>query len=416
MTKTPDDIFGDNLPSDKKTDLSEAIRKEGFREGQALTAKDFNGLMEKTQKWVKWLESEKQRIENTAKSNKALIDNHKNVTDENKRLINENRTLIDNHKNITDNNSTLIDNHKKLTDENKRLIDENRTLIDNHKNITDNNSTLIDNHKKLTDENKRLIDENRTLIDNHKNITDNNSTLIDNHKKLTDENRTLIDDHKEIIDENKNSLEERMRDLEQKIKRDIGQIAYFPTVKTPANYLKLDGQTVYDAVANPEYLDLFNWIMSEHSANNKILISTGRQSISNALKHFATDITHSTFSSNSTDNKHFRVQIANGEKKFKVPNFQGVFLRVLEEGQGVNPDGANEKILWYRGDTFKSHRHELPIDGDSIASDTHYQSLIATNLKQGFPTDSNDRHYSQYNGSSETRPKNIQLCAFIRYR
>ncbi len=318
MTKTPDDIFGDNLPSDKKTDLSEAIRKEGFREGQALTAKDFNGLMEKTQKWVKWLESEKQRIENTAKSNKALIDNHKNVTDENKRLINE--------------------------------------------------------------------------------------------------NRTLIDDYKEIIDENKNSLEERMRDLEQKIKRDIGQIAYFPTVKTPANYLKLDGQTVYDAVANPEYLDLFNWIMSEHSANNKILISTGRQSISNALKHFATDITHSTFSSNSTDNKHFRVQIANGEKKFKVPNFQGVFLRVLEEGQGVNPDGANEKILWYRGDTFKSHRHELPIDGDSIASDTHYQSLIATNLKQGFPTDSNDRHYSQYNGSSETRPKNIQLCAFIRYR
>ena len=397
------DIFGDNVPDEKKKELDENIREQGFNEGQALSAKEFNGMMEKVQKWSKYFKSERDEIFD--EKIPEIKNNLKNLNDtkvpeiENKIKVVDNKIPGINQK-ITSNQDAIKDiNENKIHWINSQISTINTTKIPG---INNQVESIKNNIKTINDTTIQGVEEQIKVVD------DNNSELI-------------------------NRLEQRINDLETRNKEDIGQIAYFPTTLRPPNYLKLDGRTVYDAVDNSAYLDLYDWILSQHNADNKIIVETGTSvsNISNTIGKYIDDITHSTFGYAYSPNifgKFFKIQAANGQKKFRLPNFQGLFFRALDEGQGADPnrDSSSSKILNYQYDTFKNHRHELPID-NLPRNGRDMQSLIRTSHgNSGFGTSggrtsqdeiSQRPHYTgYYNGSSETRPKSVQLCAFIKYR
>ena len=96
--------------------------------------------------------------------------------------------------------------------------------------------------------------------------------------------------------------------------------------------------------------------------------------------------------------------------KFRVPNFEGAFIRVLDEGKGVNPDRNSLDLLDYQQDAFKEHSHTIYGEEDRVGGGGVISVL--NHKEQKPPT----TEQTSSTGSNETRPKNVQLCAYIRYR
>ncbi len=347
-------------------------------------------MMEKVQKWSKYFKSERDEIFD--EKIPEIKNNLKNLNDtkvpeiENKIKVVDNKIPGINQK-ITSNQDAIKDiNENKIHWINSQISTINTTKIPG---INNQVESIKNNIKTINDTTIQGVEEQIKVVD------DNNSELI-------------------------NRLEQRINDLETRNKEDIGQIAYFPTTLRPPNYLKLDGRTVYDAVDNSAYLDLYDWILSQHNADNKIIVETGLGTgggaISTAIYRHSQDITDSIFNGSYNSgyiyNRYFRIQSVNGQKKFRLPNFQGLFFRALDEGQGVDPNRGYFNILYYQKDTFEEHNHEVKVFRQNRGP--YAQQLFVNFDDTDF--NSGETRNTSSEGSSETRPKSVQLCAFIKYR
>lgn len=100
-----------------------------------------------------------------------------------------------------------------------------------------------------------------------------------------------------------------------------------------------------------------------------------------------------------------------GSTTFNVPAGGGKFIRIWDDGAGVDPGRG---FGTYQADSFESHTHTLMIGGDDnrvvYVDDNKTVANAYRDINQGFygskqvlPT-----------GSTETRPKNLALQAYIR--
>lgn len=100
-----------------------------------------------------------------------------------------------------------------------------------------------------------------------------------------------------------------------------------------------------------------------------------------------------------------------GVTTFNVPNASGRFFRVWDDGAGVDPGrgfGTTQE------DAFKSHNHTIMIGGDENRVVYVDNGKAVANAFRDLPQAFNGTAQIQPSGSSETRPKNIALQAYIR--
>ena len=97
-----------------------------------------------------------------------------------------------------------------------------------------------------------------------------------------------------------------------------------------------------------------------------------------------------------------------GSTTFNIPDYRGVFLRGIDEGRGLDP---NRAFASYQDDEIKSHRHKLgiPEDTNGIGNNKALNSSSGNDEGVAF------NHYSDIQGGSETRPKNMPVIYFIKY-
>ena len=188
----------------------------------------------------------------------------------------------------------------------------------------------------------------------------------------------------------------------------IGEICYFPTVNTPENFLKLDG-AIYSSSDSSVYKNLFDWAI----ANSKCIYS-GVDRVISAGNYFSGDVRRVFDRLCSIDNLEdamYGFVIDEDGNRFRVPNFQGVFIRVLDEGGGVFPGGWRDELLYYNGDNFRRHSHYIA--GDRGGS-SNLRSVFVQGTGRG---DENANGFqTEEQGWPETAPKSISVCAYIRYK
>jgi len=109
-----------------------------------------------------------------------------------------------------------------------------------------------------------------------------------------------------------------------------------------------------------------------------------------------------------------------GSTTFNVPNMQGVFLRGVDNGRGLDPDTASrgnyssggnqgDAVGSYQADAFQAHTHTLAWgNGYPGFSGGPYEVPIVNAGFNGFQTTS-------AGNSSETRPKNVYVNYIIKY-
>ncbi len=73
-------IFDNTVPNDNKQIPSDDTRKDGYKEGQALNASEFNNYLDKVQKWTAYLNAERNalttRVDDLANQLSTLKSNH----------------------------------------------------------------------------------------------------------------------------------------------------------------------------------------------------------------------------------------------------------------------------------------------------------------------------------------------------
>mgnify|MGYP003125155636 CR=1 FL=1 len=88
---------------------------------------------------------------------------------------------------------------------------------------------------------------------------------------------------------------------------------------------------------------------------------------------------------------------------FNLPDLRGEFIRGFDAGRGVD-DGRVFASL--QNDEIKSHRHAIP----TAVRTSSYGAISEWNSSGG----TNSVQYSDYEGGSETRPRNIAMTYAIK--
>jgi len=94
-----------------------------------------------------------------------------------------------------------------------------------------------------------------------------------------------------------------------------------------------------------------------------------------------------------------------GSTTFNVPDLRGEFIRGWDDGRGVDVD--REFGSWQE-DEFKSHSHSISL---AIADDLNPGNKITSSDTGGGYSSAS----TGLSGSSETRPRNVALIAYIKY-
>ncbi|AND75267.1 tail fiber protein [Acinetobacter phage vB_AbaM_ME3] len=100
-----------------------------------------------------------------------------------------------------------------------------------------------------------------------------------------------------------------------------------------------------------------------------------------------------------------------GSTTFNVPMCSGRFIRIWDDGAGIDPGRGFGTI---QEDAFKSHYHELMISGDDNRVVPVDNAKAVANSYRNVTQAYNGNNQVVPTGSSETRPKNIALQAYIR--
>jgi microcystin-dependent protein len=98
--------------------------------------------------------------------------------------------------------------------------------------------------------------------------------------------------------------------------------------------------------------------------------------------------------------------VGDGSTTFNLPDLRGVFPRGWDDGRGLD---SGRPFGSYQADAFASHRHLVP----------NLTKLLANRAGTTGTGNKNDgginTEYTNYQGGTETRPKNVALLACIRY-
>ena len=148
-----------------------------------------------------------------------------------------------------------------------------------------------------------------------------------------------------------------------------GQIAFFAGNRAPTGWLKANGA----AVSRTAYAALFAAIGTTYGAGD-------------------------------------------GRNTFNLPDLRGEFVRGWDDGRGVD---ANRALGSAQGDEIKSHKHAMPIAGNSDNMFENLSERKNLNITLVPDTDSNNVYgfaKGDYTatGGAETRPRNIALLACIK--
>ena len=148
-----------------------------------------------------------------------------------------------------------------------------------------------------------------------------------------------------------------------------GQIAFFAGSNAPSGWLKANGA----AVSRTAYADLFAAIGTAYGAGD-------------------------------------------GRNTFNLPDLRGEFVRGWDDGRGID---ANRALGSAQADEIKSHKHAMPIAGNSDDMFEHLSERKNLNITLVPDTDSNNVYgfaKDDYTatGGAETRPRNIALLACIK--
>lgn len=135
-----------------------------------------------------------------------------------------------------------------------------------------------------------------------------------------------------------------------------GQVAYFAMTTAPTGWLKCNGA----AISRTTYADLFAALGTTFGAGN-------------------------------------------GSTTFNLPDLRGEFIRVWDDGRGVDP---SRSFGSFQSDEFRSHNHGIMNLGTSGSTSGITDGSFATS--SGFLS-------TLFTGGSETRPRNRALLACIKY-
>lgn len=100
-----------------------------------------------------------------------------------------------------------------------------------------------------------------------------------------------------------------------------------------------------------------------------------------------------------------------GSTTFNVPMCAGRFIRIWDDGAGIDPGRG---FGTYQDDAFKAHSHDLMISGDDNRVVPVDNAKAVANAYKDVTQAYNGNNQVVPTGSSETRPKNIALQAYIR--
>ena len=108
--------------------------------------------------------------------------------------------------------------------------------------------------------------------------------------------------------------------------------------------------------------------------------------------------------------------VGDGRNTFNLPDLRGEFVRGWDDGRGVD---ANRALGSAQGDEIKSHKHAMPIAGNSDNMFENLSERKNLNITLVPDTDSNNVYgfaKGDYTatGGAETRPRNIALLACIK--
>lgn len=137
----------------------------------------------------------------------------------------------------------------------------------------------------------------------------------------------------------------------------VGAIVPFAMTSAPSGWIKANGA----AISRTTYAQLFSKIGTTHGAGN-------------------------------------------GSTTFNVPDLRGEFIRMWDDGRGVD---SGRVFGSFQADEFKSHSHTLPVRDNNNTGDNYIEDADSTQLVRTANTGST--------GGDETRPRNIALAAYIKY-
>lgn len=137
----------------------------------------------------------------------------------------------------------------------------------------------------------------------------------------------------------------------------VGAIVPFAMTSAPSGWIKANGA----AISRTTYAQLFSKIGTTHGAGN-------------------------------------------GSTTFNVPDLRGEFVRMWDDGRGVD---SGRVFGSFQADEFKSHSHTLPVRDNNNTGDNYIEDADSTQLVRTANTGST--------GGDETRPRNIALAAYIKY-
>ena len=101
--------------------------------------------------------------------------------------------------------------------------------------------------------------------------------------------------------------------------------------------------------------------------------------------------------------------VGDGSTTFNVPELRAEFIRGWDDGRGIDSGRAFGS---YQDDEFESHNHDVVVRS---SNDSTTNTSFNDTLKQ--PTGSQNYTLSSKNtGGAETRPRNVALKPFIRFK
>lgn len=167
----------------------------------------------------------------------------------------------------------------------------------------------------------------------------------------------------------------------------IGTISW-PTYEVKPNHIKLNGALLTRAA----YPGLWAW------ASGRGVVVTEAQWQERAA---GTGLPHNTGYFSSGD----------GATTFRVPDFRGYFLRVLDESRGLDPDGARN-LASAQPHSYQSHSHPMTLSTSNGESGVWGRCWWSS----GDSGKGSGTNWTGAAGGTETRPSNISLYATIQYK